>query len=226
MDNFKNPYIDKLIGPHIENKDSKINWHEYIINNIEIIGGEKINNFEIVKTKVDIDIISYVESQVDKMLESYGRSKVIALPLNNIHLLNSGGTEMYTKGRLSHAAHSSLQQSIIVDRDISNIQFSLQLFHEMVHVKSYTAFQIISENKNIEQLQNYRNGLRVVSRDGKTVYLGNLEEAVVAYLTNQFYESAIKESSVYSYEMEKLNQGKLEFYISRQEELTQLEIFN
>ena len=51
-----------------------------------------------------------------------------------------------------------------------------------------------------------------------------MEESVITYLTNQFYESEIKKNSIYSSEIAKLNEGELEIYISRQKELTQLEI--
>lgn len=219
MENFNNPYIDKLVGLSVEQKELEKTWHEYIINTIETIGGQKIENFEIEKREIDIDLILFTESALNKIFEQYGRKKNISIPLNNIHVLKFGGTEAYTKGRLSRGAHSSIQQSIIVDRDISDIQFSLELFHELMHVKSYTAFQILPGRETYDQrIEKYRAGMRVVSRDAKKVYLQSIEEAMIGYLTNNFYESIIKNDPRFKGELDKINNGEIIVDISRQEE--------
>ncbi|WP_295794659.1 hypothetical protein [Mucilaginibacter sp.] len=192
MEGFNNPYIDKLIGISNEQKELAQKWHEYIITNIETMGGKKIEGFEIEKTEKDVALIEFTQMALNRILEQYKRTKQINIPLVNIHVLPPEGTERYTNGRLLYGAHSSLQQSVLIDRDVSDIQFSLALFHELLHIKSYTAFQIISENKDNQsgqQLKPYRNGFRIVSRDGKRVYLQSIEEAVISYLTASFYES-------------------------------------
>jgi hypothetical protein len=214
MENQKNPYFDKLVIPN-EQIDSEQKFHQYIINKVENIGSKKIENFEINKTDKDIELIHFTEIEADKILNNYGRSKIIQVSLDNIHLLNEGGTEDYTNGRLIGGAHSTIQKSIIVDRVQNDLQFTLILFHELMHLKSYSAMQVLPDN---ESITTYRSGISVVSRDGKSVYLENIEEAVIGYLTTQFYESLKNDKFSRIEVSQKCNENS----ISRQPELAQL----
>jgi len=213
---FENPYFDKLVGISHKQEDLEQQLHEYVIDNVENVGGKKIADFEIPKTQKDIEIINFIEKEADKILKSYGREKRISVPLENIHILSDKGTEKYTSGRLNTGAHSNAQKSIIVDRKKSNCQFSLVLFHEFIHLKSYSALQVIPEGK----IETYRSGISIMSRDGKVVYLKNIEEAIVGYLTQKFYDSVLKTSDFYREETDNLVVNK--FSISRQSELIQL----
>lgn len=198
-------------------------WHEYIISNIETIGGEKIEDFEVEKTEHDIALIEFTEAAVDRMLHQYGRVKQINIPISNIHILKPNGTEEYTKGRLSGGAHSSLQQSILVDREKLDIQFSIELFHELLHVKCFKAFQIIVDGKSHEaaaKVSPYRQGISVISRDGKKVYLKSVEEAIISYLTEEFHKSITREP-LFKEEMEAIDNSSI--VISRQNELAMLQ---
>jgi len=224
MESYNNPYIDRLIGISPEQKELEKRYHEYIIAHIEKIGGEKIEDFEIEKTEKDVSLIQFVELAIDEMLRYYGRTKRIGIPLANIHILKMDGTKDFTKGRLIDGAHSSSQQSILVDRKPSDIQFSVSLFHELLHVKCFTAFQVIADDKSNEtgtKVSSYRQGMSVVSRDGKTIYLKSVEEAVIAYLTADFYKSITKEP-LFKNEMDAVNNGSIAIDTGRQNELSQL----
>ncbi len=224
MEGFNNPYIDKLVGVSEEQRELVKDLHEYIIETIETIGGEKINNFEIEKTKKDVALIEFTEQAVDRLLKKYGRIKEIKIPKDNIHLLKPEGTEKYTNGRLIRGAHSSFQQSILIDRDPSDIQFTLELFHELLHVKSYTAFQVVQDDNTAKpRIGSYRTGIRVVSRDGRKVYLQSAEEAVIGCFTNVFYESLYKEP-MFKNDIEKINKGEIVIDTSRQKEVTLLNV--
>lgn len=225
MENLPNPFIDKLIGLPKEHEGLTKEWHGYIIEDIRIIGGRKIENFEIEKSPKDVEIIKFTEKAVNSMLAKYGRKLKISVPLDNIHVLKPGGTLEYTNNRLEGGAHSSTLKSIIVDRDKSDVQFALKIFHELIHLKAYSALQIIPGNDdNAPQVAPYRTGIAVISRDGKTKFLENVEEAIVGHLTSVYFETTLKHDPLFKEEIEQIAEGKLNIEISRREEMEDLNI--
>jgi hypothetical protein len=185
MEGFNNPYTDRLVGvpaePEIEHQ-----WQEKIIDTVENIGAEFIEGLEIQKTERDLEIIKYVVKACDEILKKYGREKVVEIPLNNMHVLKDGGTKEFTKGRLLKGSASITQKSFIADRAKSDIEFALTVFHELTHLKSYSALQVVNTGDG-EELETYRAGVSVISRDASKIQLQALEEAVVGYLTQHFY---------------------------------------
>ncbi|MBN9483134.1 MAG: hypothetical protein BGO70_01055 [Bacteroidetes bacterium 43-93] len=198
MEQPNNQFIDKLVGLPKDQEHLEHEWHRYIIEQITQIGGKKIEEFEIEKTSNDIALIHFAEKSADNFLKEYGRDKQITVPIKNIHVLKEHGTEEYTEGHFSRGAHSSTLKSILIDRNPSDTAFSLTLFHELMHLKSYTALQVLpSTEEDAAQVRPYRNGIAVVSRDGKTTYLNNLEEAIIGYATEQFYNNSVKINSLF-----------------------------
>jgi len=223
VEKWNNPYIDNLVGLPEEQKDLESEWREYVLQNIQEVGGRKIEDFEIEKNQQDIELINRVESSVNDVLLKYGRNKIVSLPLDNIHLLKEGGTHEYV-GHSAGGARSTIQQSIVVDRFKSDVQFSLVLFHELLHVKSYTALQIIPSTKEKPaEVIPYRTGISVRSRDGKTEYLGNIEEAIVGYLTKEYYEGVISQDPYLKDELSKIDRGEISINLSREKEQQKLD---
>jgi hypothetical protein len=90
------------------------------------------------------------------------------------------------------------------------------LFHEFIHMKSFSAVQVLEGGDKIKP---YRTGISVVSRDGNIKYLENIEEAVVGYLTSDFFEIVLKTSQL----LKNTPQSDFEnISISRQREQDQL----
>lgn len=185
-----NPYIDRLVGKNIENEAEK--WHKEVIDLVEHVGAEDIEGYELPKTPKDLEIIAFAEQAVDDMMSSYGRTKTIAVPINNIHILKPGGTDEFTKGKFSNGAASNSQKSMIVDRVESDREFAAIIFHEMVHLKSYSAMQVIDG----ERIEKYRAGISVYSRDYSELYLSRLEEIIVLYLESEFVRLHVNDLSV------------------------------
>jgi len=213
VENLNNPYFDKIIVPK-KQRDAESIVHGYVTENVETFGAEGIEYFEIEKTAKDIEIIQFVEKEIDELLSKYGRTKNITVSPNNIHLLKEGGTEEYTDGNFATGAYSPLQKSIIVDRLKSDLQFALLLFHELLHLKSYSALQVLPD----KAIETYRSGISVVTRDGETKYLNHAEEGIISYLALKFFD-AIKTNKLFSNE---INQNPKEVIYSRQTELLKL----
>lgn len=214
-ENFENKYFDKLVVNPNKHEHSEKNLHESIIENVENIGGKHITDFEVAKTAKEIEIINFVLDEADKILSSYGREKHISIPLENIHILVDGGSEKYTTGNLKTGGHSTIQRSVIIDRVKSDLEFSIILFHELIHLKSYSAIQVLDNGK----IEAYRSGISVRSRDGERKYLKNIEEGIVGLLTEKFYNTLIEKGAFYI-NREDIANNKIE--ISRKEEIATL----
>jgi hypothetical protein len=68
----------------------------------------------------------------------------------------------------------------------SNMAFLMIAMHELLHFKSYNALQVVLEGKG--KIGVYRSGLRVQSRDGKTLYLNGIDEAVTEELSQRLIQ--------------------------------------
>lgn len=220
----ENPFFDKISGiPTNLDKEIKSEINKLSLAEVDRLG-TKIEGFEIEKTERDIELIDFVEKSVDQVLAEYGRSKVITIPLTHIHLLTEGGTDTYTQGRLAGGAHSETKKNILVDRCDSDVEFCLRVFHEMVHLKSYSAIQLIlPTGETTGGIEDYRSGITVTSRDGTIKYLNNLEEALVGYLTQSFYENVIKVDPRFNDEISKIQKGEFSIELSRKKEMEGLQ---
>jgi len=223
VEKWNNPFIDKLIGLPTEKEHLTPAWDEHILETIYQEGGRKITEFEIEKSERDREIIDFAQSAADRMLAAYGRQKTAPVPLENIHLLRDGGTRAYlSKIKAVSGAAAPIQQSLMVDRVESDMQLSLITFHELLHLKSYIALQVMPANEsNQAAVRPYRYGLTVYARDGKTRCLNSLEEAVIGYLTQEFYTNIQKEPR-FENEIKRIAEGNLHIEISRNEEYENL----
>lgn len=222
MEDFPKPYIDRIKNLPEKHKDTHQAWHEYSVQLVEKIGGKTIDNLELHKTERDIQILNFTNDAANELLKKYGREKIINIPLSNIHILEEDAVSKYTNGELSKGGHSTLLRSIIIEKGNSDLQFSIILFHELMHLKSYTALQVISSEKHNE-LRPYRSGISVVGKDGSTQYLMDIEEAVVGLLTSEFYNEILKtKPALFLEDINKINAGSLAIDISRSDEVRKL----
>lgn len=209
-ENFEIPHADDLVGiPHGEKS-----LRPKIVENLEDIfrkiGGGKIEDLEVDKSERDLELIDLASKAVSEYLKKYGREKDLKIPIENIHLLEKGGTEKFTEGICKGGAHSTLYGGIVIDRMKSDVDCILRLFHELFHAKSYQAIQLTTAEKpEKRKLSAYRSGFSVTSRDGSITYFKDIEEATIGYMTKKFYHEVLsKEESLYG-EVDKLaKQGK------------------
>ncbi len=213
---FEMPHADKLVGVPTEYAHTQeiaeknfTKWFE--------LPGDREKPFELEKTPKDVEIINFCDESVQKYMETYGREKNIKLPMENIHVLKEGGVEAVTEGRLRVGSHSMMRGKIAVDRDPSDIQFSLVTFHELFHAKAYQAGQVQTKEGDFKMSQ-YRGGLVVISRDGKKSYFDDVEEAIVGHMTQRFFDEVLSKDPRFTPEIEERNKNGQPFDISRQGE--------
>lgn len=191
------PHLDKVVLRQQSRNPAEV--EAWLTRRFEHDAASRIPELELQKTEEDVRYIDIAQAAVDSYLRAYGRQKFVQLPLQNIHLLIAGGTERYTEGRLRRGAHASTLGSILVDRAPSNVEFLLALFHELFHAKSYHAVQITSKG----DLTEHHSGLRLTSADGQKSWFEDMDEAVVATMTERYYRDQVLRNSKFSDQLAK-----------------------
>jgi hypothetical protein len=138
----------------------------------------ELNRIEREKTPDEIAIIGMVNEATNKLLEKYGVAR-FNLPADNIHVV----PEREWRDGLGSAFYVAVSQVVVTREEPARIVFLKKVFHEMLHFKSYNAIQVIDEEQQRED--QYRVGVTVMTRDGKSQYFKYLNEAITEELTKQ-----------------------------------------
>jgi len=147
---------------------------------------ERMKGKEREKTPEELEIISLVDEATNKLRRKYGLED-FNIPAKNIHVIKEeewSPTEAGLPEGKGVAVYSHKPQAVAMREQPHKIVFMKFAFHEMLHFKSYGALQITSGDS--PELQDYRMGLIVHTRDGKTKYFTNLNEAVTEEMTIRF----------------------------------------
>lgn len=187
---FSHPNFDSIVG--VTSKYNSEELREYIDGDLKD-GGEFIKDLELTKTEQDKKIIDFVVNAVNEILSSYGREDIIPIDYDHIHILSQGGVTKLNPD-IVEGAHDTHLGAVLVERNQSDFEFARVLFHELVHMKSYKALQVTTEG----DLEKYRGGWSAVSRDGSTNYFTELEEGVIDFLTEKFYNEYLSGASFLS----------------------------
>lgn len=140
---------------------------------------EDLRGKEREKTSEELQIISLANEATNEIRQRYGLKNFDILP-DNIHVV----TEEAWPREKSMAFYNSMLQGIATREQPAKVVFMKKVFHEMLHFKSYNALQVTSgENPELDE---YRVGLTVHTRDGKKMYFVNLNEAVTEEMTKRF----------------------------------------
>jgi len=140
---------------------------------------EELKGKESEKTPEELEIISFANKATNEIRQRYGLDN-FDIPSKNIHLI----TEQAWPREKGDAFYNSMLQGIAIREQPAKIVFMKKIFHEMLHFKSYNALQVtIGENPELEE---YRSGLTVHTRDNKKIYFTNLNEAVIEKMTIKF----------------------------------------
>ncbi|MDD5547462.1 MAG: hypothetical protein PHN74_00975 [Candidatus Pacebacteria bacterium] len=196
MENKFKSHYERVVGGRSEEETKKAK--ELLQIRLEVTD-DLVKEYELEKTDEDKKLIKLAEDSADKIVLSYG-GKPNPASIEKIHLLRPGSTSSITKERLSSAAHSALGQNIIVDRGTSNLGVTLNTIHEFLHLKSYKAAQILDANKN--ELGAYRSGITIISHKKDKSYFIDIEEAIIAKLTDQVYNEKLKNNLLFKKEIE------------------------
>jgi len=140
---------------------------------------EDLKDKEREKTSEELKIISLVNVATNEIRQKYGLESFDISP-DNIHVV----TEETWPREKSVAFYNSMLQGVALREQPAKIVFMKKVFHEMLHFKSYNALQVTSgENP---ELNKYRAGLTIHTRDGKRMYFMNLNEAIIEEMTKEF----------------------------------------
>lgn len=196
--NNEKPHFDKLISVPKEERHLQVEIEDYVSRKFREHGGKRIENLEIDKTERDIELINFAKGFIEECAGKYTKKRY-DIPLENIHVFNPGGVFEFTEEQSVIGATSIKYGSIAIDRVDSDAAFTATVFHEILHLNSYTALQL-KENYGVET---YRSGIEVKTRNGEVYLFQDIEEAVVELLTRRFYEERIVPSEIFDEEDKK-----------------------
>lgn len=205
----KNSSFERVVGA--KNKEEE---EEILIKEEERFDDqffEDIEGKEREKTLEELKIIELANGATNEISRKYGLDD-FDIPSKNIHIIKE---EEWPKE--ADAFYKPMMQAIAFKEQPIKIVFLKKMIHEMLHFKSYNAIQITDEEK--PKLSEYRIGLTVDTRDGKKMYLRNLNEAVTEEATkrllkklfiNPIFENEIKKTveTVKNYPDAKLSTGE------------------
>ena len=140
---------------------------------------EDLKGKEREKKSEELQIISLANEATNKIRQKYGLEN-FDIPPDNFHVV----TEEAWPEEKDAAFYNSMLQAVAVREEPARMVFMEKIFHEMLHFKSYNALQIT--NGENSELDEYRVGLNVHTRNGKRMYFTNLNEAVTEEMTKKF----------------------------------------
>ena len=215
------PHLDKAIGipkEHINEQQEK--FEDFLTNQFTEFGSEKIENYELEKTQEDIELINFAQNAVDDYLEKYNRVKKVMIPLENVHVLKEESIKEMTYGRIVGGMHSTIDGNVLIEKPSDKVNFSLKIFHELMHAKSFTAIQVTHGGiKKESRIIPYRVGFSVTSRDGNKIYFEDVNEAIVGILTERFFKEYIEKNYLFKDELQKMKEKNTPIKLSRQREI-------
>jgi len=191
MEGNKKSHIDKIVG----NVDKK-----GVLSYLEKLGKNKLEN-ELEKTERDQELIDFSQKSLDEYLLDYRKDGVYEVLNEKIHIVPAEGVFEFTDGWFKGGSASSLYGSCLVDRNSSDIIFSIRLFHEMFHLKSFTSIHVRDNNSSPV---NRRSGFSIYNKKGEFFEL--VDETINDYFCKKFFEEKIKNSNLFDKEdIEKYN---------------------
>ncbi len=141
-----------------------------------------------------------MNAETNELIKKYGLPS-LELSSEHIHLLPHEAYEKLFQGAPKGGGRYIPPYQAILFSDLgpdARLEFAQALYHEMIHFKFWNALQVTEPER---KLQTYRTGLAIVSRDGKTLFLRNLNEAVAEDLTEHFFEKTLRQHPLFSSEI-------------------------
>src|SRR6266446_2101249 len=139
------------------------------------------------KTPEELRIIALANELTNKLRKEYGLDD-FDVPAQNIHIIKE---DEWPRLQEATAIYMASLQGVVSRENEASLISMKQILHEMVHFKSYHAAQV-TKSEQPELLQ-YRVGLRVNARDGKSTYFRTLNEAVTEEITIELMYKALQD---------------------------------
>jgi hypothetical protein len=218
FEDFNSDFYDDSFSRKVEseNKGDVITDPKEVLRRLfEEYSTDSLDN-ELEKSERELEIVKIATEAVKKMATEYGRENFIELAEKHIHLFPDGGVEELTKGRLAIGSHSTVLGEAFVDRR-DDLSTAITIFHELWHtLASHNAIQVKTDG----ELDWYRSGFSVLSRDGKTKMFHHLDEALVGHATKRFVNEVLRRRPDFAAEIERTESEDIEVDTTRQRELT------
>lgn len=194
MEKEKDSSIKQVVGVSANEKSAAMSHFEDKFEN------QSTYRYEKEKTPEEIAIISLVDQATNDTMQKYGWEN-IHIPAENVHIIDYKKWE----DAYGEARYLNFDQAITIQEQPYRVLFAKKLFHEMIHFKSYNAVQAVNEKTPYPE--DYRKGLVIFSRDGKKIYLNNLNEAIVEKITKMNINGLLK-NPVFDDEIKSYNKIK------------------
>ena len=213
-------YDDSFSKKDSENKGEVISDPNEVLRRLfQEYSTEPFEGQELEKSERDREILKIAVDAVKAMAAEYGRESFIEITEDHVHFFPDGGTEKLTKGRLGIGSHSTILGEVIVDRR-DDLSTAITTFHELWHtLASYSAIQVKTDG----ELDWYRSGFSILSRDGKTEMFHYLDEALVGHATKRFVNEVLRQRPDFSELIENIENQNEEVDTTRKRELGDLQ---
>lgn len=171
---------------------------------------ERYQNRELIPSQGENEMIDYLFSVAPNFLNRYG---AVDVPYNKdkIHILKPGTIREISKGLIGGGSANEITSEIEIERARSPISFLMGLSHEVFHTKGYKSVQAIGKSYGI-----YRSGLSIAGRGSHkeymTRYFGQLEEALIEKVNQQFYKEVVVHNREFQDQIELLQKFKNYFH--------------
>ncbi len=135
------------------------------------------------KTLKELKIISLANDLTNEIRRKYGLDD-FDIPGENIHIIKKEAWEKEKHLKNEVAFYSPDNQTIAIKDESPGIVFLHNVFHELLHFKSYNALQFTLGEKSKVML--YRLGFFIKGRKNNEEFFDNINEAITEDLTKKF----------------------------------------
>ncbi len=197
----KLPSFERVIGGTQEQKDALLLQAE----RASLVSGREIfAEYLAIPTREEKESIEKAVQYSNTVSGRYGAYRLFSP--ERVFLLEPGGVKDFTGGELEQGMCNSFKQLIAVDRSNSTALLAQCVVHEMFHMNSYHASQLVDKKswlffKKTED-KPYRSGISMNGREGEGVYFGLAEEAIVSILSKEFFDNVVLQDPLYADEIE------------------------
>ncbi|MFA6430531.1 MAG: hypothetical protein WC229_01405 [Candidatus Paceibacterota bacterium] len=180
---------------------------------------EELNALEQEKTPEEIVILNLINEETSRLMKECG-VEPFDIPIQNYHILPPEGLKKFF-GTDSDGVYKNYAVGLSSELRSSLLDFATTAFHESLHMKSRSIWELYEDEKGKIKHNEYRGGVRSFSpntKDEKGIRVGHfsgLDEAIVSWQEKIFLQKFLsipelaKEKQVYDSEENKLLRQKI-----------------
>jgi hypothetical protein len=131
-------------------------------------------------TEREQKLVSLVSRAANDFAKKYG-GRELKIASRHVAVVPENNGEMSEDATGEYFPH---RQNFLTHAPVSELDFVISIFHEMIHFLSYQVVQMTLEEKS--RIKMYRTGFTLGDRTGAHTYFANLDEAIVEELTKRF----------------------------------------